>query len=443
MPRFPLTLIVCLLIGSMPLLIAGCEHSSTEVNNLQVGSIQEAPKKDSLVFRITWKTYSGRGEAIRKIVQAYNDQNTSQYEVIMVDGDEDRDVIEDLLDRKNQDQVDVYVLPYRYIKYFGQQGKLLNLTQEFAQEKDLFYEELWNLSMVDKQVYGIPWLGHSMGLIYNQDLLERSGVDPKQINSLENLVSALERVESNTTAKGIGLVGANHHDITWMVNQFIYGFGSSLVNSEGSQVTINNQQSKAALEFYKNVLGKHAQANWTNDSGIEVMDQFREGKVAFEIQGIWGVTDIWKNGNPFEVGVIPLKNVSLKAEVGPMMVAVSPQVDEKKNAAIQFMKYLISVEGQEKVLDGEYSIEHDTYYPFRTPVRKDLVHSRLFENNPVFSTFLEGFNDPSIDVPVPKWEAIKKDLYEEGLHQVMTGELKIDEFLQQMETKGNQILLEP
>lgn len=445
MPKNPLNWIVVLLIGSILFILAGCSQSSNQGNPQQaLPSTQDTIIKEQLVFRITWKTYSGRGDAIRKIVQAYNNLNTSKYEIILTDGDEDRDTIENLLDPKNKDQVDLYVLPYRYIKYFGEQGMLLNITEEFMQEEDLFYEELWDLSVLNNQVYGIPWLGHSMGLIYNVDLLEQSGVDPTQINSLESLVAALEKVESSTAAKGIGLVGANHHDITWMVNQFIYGFGSSLVNPEGSKVMINNKQSKAALEFYKNVLGKHAQESWTQDTGLEVMEHFREGKVAFEIQGIWGVTDIWKNGNPFEVGVIPLKNISLKAEVGPMMVALSSQIDEKKReAAFQFMRYLISVEGQEKVLDGEYSVEHDAYYPFRTPVRKDLIDSRLFENNPEFLPFLEGFHDPSIDVPTPKWDVIKKELYEDGLHKVMTEELTIDDFLQQIESKGNEVLLEP
>ncbi|MCL6602100.1 MAG: extracellular solute-binding protein [Paenibacillus sp.] len=445
MPKHPLRRIVVMLIGSVLLIVAGCSHSSNKGENQQdVPSPQVVQKKEPLVFRITWKTYSGRGEAIRKIVQAYNEQSTSKYEITLADGDEDRDTIEALLDHKTPDHADLYVLPYRYIQYFGEQGKLLNITSDFKQEQDLFYEELWNLSVLNNQVYGIPWLSHSMGLIYNQDLLEKSGVDPTEINSLERLVLALEKVERSTTAKGIGLVGANHHDITWMVNQFIYGFNSSLVNADGSKVMINNKKSKSALEFYKDVLGQHAQGSWTTDTGIEVMDYFRKGKVAFEIQSIWGVTDIWKNGNPFKVGVIPLKNVGLKAEIGPMMVALPAQIDEqKKEAGIQFMKYLISVEGQEKVLDGEYSVEHDTYYPFRIPVRKDLVHSRLFETNPLFLPFLEGLNDPSIDVPTPRWEIVKKDLYEEGLHQVMTNELTIDEFLREMETKGNDILLEP
>jgi multiple sugar transport system substrate-binding protein len=441
--KFPPKFIVCLLLISMLLVTIGCSHNSNEENNRLVDQPTAADmNKDPIVLRITWKSYSGRGEAIGKIVQAFNDKKVIDYEIVLADGDEDRDHIEALLAADNQ--VDLYMLPYRYVQYFGERDQLLNLTEDFIQEKDLFYEQLWSLGAVKGQMYGIPWLGHSIALIYNRDLLERSDIDPAQIDSLGGLVSALVQVEERTSAKGIGLVGAHHHDISWMVNQFINGFDGSLVNSDGTEVMINSDAAIAALDFYKNTLGRFAQEGWTNDSGVEVMNHFREGKVAFEMQGIWGVTDIWKNGRPFEVGVIPLTDITLKADIGPLMVAASAHIDEnKRKAAIQFIQYLISAEGQGKVLDGEYIIEQDAYYPFRTPVRKDAVNHKWFEANPELKPFLLGFGDPSIDVPTPKWESIKNDLYEEGLHRVMTGDLGIEEFLQRIETNGNRILLEP
>lgn len=84
------------------------------------------------------------------------------------------------------------------------------------------------------------------------------------------------------------------------------------------------------------------------------------------MQGIWGVTDIKKNGDPFEVGIIQLEDIGLYAEVGPMMLSIPKNMDEdKKKTAIEFMKFLISKPGQEKIMDGEYSPRHDAYYPFR------------------------------------------------------------------------------
>jgi multiple sugar transport system substrate-binding protein len=431
--RFKVKFKFIILILLLSNLSVGCS------SNTVIKSENDEMKKEQLTFRITWKAYSGRGEAIQKIVNSYNVENKDGFEIKMVGGDEDFNTVEGMLNKESS--ADIYVLPYRFIKYFGNEKKLVDLTKDFEEEKSFFYENLWNLGVVGEKAYGIPWLGHSMGLIYNKDLLKKAGVDPKSIKSIESLVSSFEKVEANTKAKGIGLVGANHNDVSWMVNQFVYSFGSSLVDDGGKKVTINNENAKAAIEFYKNTLGKHAKETWVKDTGVEVMDYFRKQEVAFEFQGLWGVTDIWKSGKPFEVGVISLDDIGLYSEVGPMMLALPTNIGgEKEEAAIKFIRFLISKEAQETIMDGEYSPEHEAYYPFRTPVRKDLADSLVFKKYPEFLPFLEGFKNPSIDVPVPQWQTIKEKYYDAGLNSVMENKITIEAFLKTIEEEGNKIL---
>jgi multiple sugar transport system substrate-binding protein len=422
-------------------LFISCENAPSSTSTIDVGTDTENGDSEAthstLSFRITWKDYSGRGEAIQKIVDSYNGSGKA---ISMVNGNEDRAAIEALL-KSGSDTI--YVLPYRYVKYFGAKGYLMDLTDIFRDSESLFYPEIWELGTVNETTYGIPWLGHSMCLLYNKDLLDRAGVDPESIDSPDSLLTAMELVEEKTDANGIGLVGAQSNDVSWMVNQFIYGYGSSLVNDEGTAVVINNEKSKAALDFYKNALGKHAQPTWVQDNGEDVMVYFRNQEVAFEIQGIWGATDIQKNGSPFEVGIISLEDVGLCSEVGPMMLGMPKNMSpDKADSAIQFIRYLISTQAQEEIMNGEYSPEHDAYYPFRTPIRIDMANSQIFQSYPEYFTFIEGFQNPSIDVPVPAWQTIKDELYQSGLHKVMDDEMTIDDFLNMIETQGNAILKE-
>jgi multiple sugar transport system substrate-binding protein len=433
-------MIVFALILSFMFLISCGKKQTNTIDTIKTDSTAQLTieKRNVLDFRITWEDYSGRGEAIRKIVDSYNEGISDGYAISMISGDEDLLNTETLL-KSNSNMI--YVLPYRYVKYFSGKGYLMDLTAAFKDAEKLFYTQIWELGSIGGKTYGIPWLGHSMCLLYNKSLLDEAGVDASSIKSLDALVEAINAVEEKTDARGIGLVGAASNDISWMVNQFIYGFGSELVNEEGTKVAINNEKSKAALEFYKNVLGKHAQPTWIEDTGIEVMEYFRKQEVAFEIQGIWGVTDILKNGSPFEVGIIALKNIGLHAEVGPMMLAVPESMsDEMKKEAIKFVNYMISKEAQEKIMNGEYSPERDAYYPFRTPIRIDMADSQIFRSFPEYLIFIEGFQNPSIDVPVPKWETIKNELYETGLHQVMNDDMTVAEFLEIIEAKGDKIL---
>lgn len=391
-----------------------------------------------LVFRITWTDYSGRGVAIQNVVDAFN-QTSKTTHVTMQGGDEDVAVLSALLE-DDQHQT-VYVLPYRYVRAFGNDGRLMELGSQFETEKAWFYPQLWNLGSVNDQTYGIPWVSHSICLIYNKSLLDLAGVDPTGITSLDALVDALKQVEAKTDAQGIGLVGANHNDISWMVNQFIYGFGSSLVDESGTKVTLNNAASVAALDFYKNVLGAHAQPTWIDDTGVEVMNAFRSQSIAFEFQGVWGVTDIEKNGSPFETGIIKLEDIGLSPEVGPLMLAIEPDMSAADQAsAVEFIRYMISSSAQESIMKGEYSAEHDHYYPFRVPARKDLTDALVFQENPQYIPFTLGYAHPSIDVPTARWQTIKTELYAPGLHEVMKGTLDIQTFLNQIETEGNKIL---
>ena len=404
-------------------------------------STAQTDASSQLSFRITWTDYSGRGQAIQKIVDSYNAISADDEDVVMIGGDENQTTIEQMLASSPET---VFVLPYRYVQYFGYRGELMDLSDSFTEEKNLFYEKIWQLGTADGKVYGIPWLGHSMCLLYNKTLLETAGVDAGSITSLDTLVLALEQVEQATNAQGIGLVGAESNDVSWMVNQFIYGFGGSLVDESGKSVVINSPQAADALDFYKNVLGPHAQPTWVDDTGVEVMKCFLSQEIAFEIQGIWGITDVQKNGEPFEVGVIPLSRIGLNAEVGPMMLALPAGISEQGiEQAVSFIRYMISMDAQQAILNGEYSPEHDEYYPFRTPIRLDMADTAMMRMHPDYQLFIEGFASPSVDVPVPKWQTVKDDYYQAGLHRVMIGETTIEAFLRWIETEGNRILAEP
>ena len=413
----------CFILNACAADTPGSQNASTDVPSVA---------KKTLNFRITWDSYTGRGEAIKRLVDAYNADPESKVNIHLIGGNEDRIETLHLLEQEGDETI--FVLPYRYIKSFGHVELLHSLNTEFAPSAPLFYEDIWQLGADSAELYGIPWIGHSICILYNERLLKQANVVPSDIVSLDSFVEALKRVEQNTEASGVGLVGASHNDVSWMVNQFIYGFGSSLVDSTTGKVVINNEKSTEAIMFYRDVLGEYAQPGWEDHTGIDVMTAFLNQEVAFEFQGVWGLTDIYKNGRPFEVGIIVPSTLGLKSEVGPLMLSLPKSMaNEDVILAYDFMHYLISEEAQTALMLGEYSPEHDAYYPFRVPMRKDL-HDTLIRNDYAdYLPFIEGLANPSVDVPIPEWEQVKSEYYEVGLHQVMAGEVTIDSFLETLE----------
>lgn len=378
---------------------------------------------EELSFRITWDKHSGRGNAIDSIVQKYNEQST-KYKVSLLSGNED---IEDITNDLNQ--VDVLMMPYRYIHDIDISENLLSLDSVYTSH-DTFDQSMIDLATNNNELKGVPWIGHSMCLVFNTQICKDANVNPYTWSSLNDLVKGCEMVTLSTESSGLGLVGANHHDVSWMVNQFIYTFGGCLVN-EANQVEIYSQESINAIEFYKEDLGKFAQDGWQDHTGVNVLELFANQEIAFEIQGPWAVTDIWKLGKPFDVGVIPLNQIGMYSEVGPIMLSVSKK-SEHVDGAMDFINYLESDIALEMILNGEYSPKYDAYYPFRIPIKENIAKTGFYEKYPEFLPFAQGFKRPSISTPSSQWAEVQNNIYPMILHQIMIDELTIDEGLKEV-----------
>ncbi len=412
----------------MAFFLTACSAPATPSEDTAPVPEKSTSPKTAIPLRITWKTYSGRGETVQNIVGTFN-QTQTDYEIQLISGDED---LEAVIKSFEQAQADIYVLPYRFVKELGPTGYLKQLD---SSQLENMSSDLMELAMDGDRLYGFPWVSHSTALLYNKDLVETAGIDPESIIDRSSFLNALDRIEATTDASGIGLVGADHHDLSWMVNQFIYGSGGQL-ESEG-KVAILSDASIGGLTYYIRDLGGHAQPTWHEDTGIEVMDLFRNEKVAFEIQGLWGVTDIAKSGAPFEVGILPLSAIQASAEVGPLMLTIRANLpEEKMTAAETFVNYMVSKDAQVAILHGEYSPEHDAYYPFRLPVRSDALDIHFLSLFPDFDVFISSYASPSIDVPSPKWMTVRTSIYTKYIHQMVTGQLSISQGVEKIQTEG-------
>jgi ABC-type glycerol-3-phosphate transport system substrate-binding protein len=328
--------------------------------------------------------------------------------------------------------VDVFMMPYRYIKdneVASELGTFIYSEENDALDK--FYPSVIEMSKNQGDLKGMPWIGHSMSLIYNVDLCDEAGVDPKKWTDIDDLIQGGLAITEATDAKGLGLIGADNYDSTWMVNQFIYSFGGSLVeldeNNNFVQVIVNSDESVRALDFYKNELGPLAQDGWEEDTGADVIESFGNEEIAFEIQGPWGITDVWKNGSTFEVGAIPLSQIGMYSEVGPIMLAMDKDLSDEEGVQ-DFIRYLNTEEALNILLTGEYEPKFQAYFPFRVPIMNDDSMD-FYELYPEFISFTKGFEKPSINTPCPEWASDYEDKYQGILHDIFVENITIEQGL--------------
>ena len=439
----------------MFVLLFGVVGCSSNQSNENVQSENNVEKKDELAeviedveisMQIVWAEDSGRGEAIRLVLDVFEEQNPN-IKVKLLGGTQDAQKVLTLI--LSGDAPEVIQVPYRHVQAIGSQGGFQDLTPSFGSAKDVFFDAVWNLGEVDSKLYGYPWMGHSIQLVYNNTMFKEAGLE-KAPENWDELYEFAKKLTKDTDGDGkidqygIGLVGKQHHDITWLVNMFVNQAGGQLTKVENGKdvIALNSPEGKEALEFYAKLVKECSPPDTGNKNGGDVMADFRNGITAMEFQGPWGVTDIWKNGNPFEVAAaeVPAGKAGRAADIGPYMLTIPVGVDEEKVAASKLLiEFLGSKEGQELIMRGEKA-DDGNFYAFRVPIRKDMKDTEYFKQHPELLVFIKGFEYPSVSSPTVNWVKVEEEVYQSQLNQVITGQISVDEALENIERLGNEIL---
>ncbi|MCA0984745.1 ABC transporter substrate-binding protein [Halobacillus yeomjeoni] len=435
------TKLFLVLLLSLTALVAGCSSSGEETS----GNDDSSGETD-IKMQIVWGTDSGRGEAIQTIVDEFEKENEDINVELVSTTQNNQKLLTQVLSGQAPEVLQV---PYREVRNLASEGAFMDLTDEFSDDAENFYDELVNLGTVNDKLYGFPWLGHTIQLVYNKTMFEEAGIDGPPEN-WDELYETAKKLTKDTDGDGkidqygLGLVGKQHPDVAWLTNMFVNQAGGEIVkeSGDGYKVALNSPEGKEALKFYKKLVNEVAPPDTGNKDGGGVMADFRNEVVAMEFQGPWGITDIWKNGNPFEVAAapVPAGPEGRAADLGPYMLSIPDTVSgDKAEASKKLIEFLGSKKAQEMIMLGEKGDDGE-YYPFRVPMRKDLADSDYFQEHPEFLVFIEGLKYPSISSPVEAWARVEQEVYQSQLNQMVTGEKSVEEALETVEEKGNKIL---
>lgn len=403
-------------------------------------------KVTNISMQIVWASDSGRGKAIREILDEFEAQNPD-IKVEMLGGVQyGQKLLSQILSGKAPEVLQV---AYGEVKALSAEGAFIDLSDDFASYEENYYPEIWGLASSDGKLYGVPWLGHTIQLVYNKTLFEEAGIaaPPATWEELYETAKALtvdKDGDGTPDQFGIGLSGKQGPDLTWMFGMFAAQAGAKLVKEEGGKYTValNSPEGIRALEFYTKLLRETSPPDSLNKDGGGVMADFRNQVVAMELQGPWGVPDVWKAGNPFEVGVaeVPAGPAGRATEVTAYLLSVPVGVEGDKLAASKrLIEFLASKPAQEQIMKGEVG-DDGNYYPFRIPIRKDLADTSYFKDHPEFLVYQKGLEYPFTLVPIPQWQQVSDEVYQSVLNQVVSGSLSAEDGLKTIEERGNKIL---
>lgn len=219
---------------------------------------------------------------------------------------------------------------------------------------------------IDGKLVGIPVSNKVVALYYNRSIV------PTPPQSFEELLLLAED-------HGLALTGNWFHNYMWGP-----AFGSTFMDSN-NKVVIDSPEGSRAYSFFRSVASMPGVVVDSNDGDMDTL--FRQGEVAFRIQGPWASGDTIRDLGIENVGVTKVPRIQgadfprpwNQSEMISISVDSSP---EEVDAAIQFLAFFTNAENQRKFL------VESNWIPANSSV--DI------SSNPVVGGFLEQvkYSDP-------------------------------------------------
>jgi maltose-binding protein MalE len=212
--------------------------------------------------------------------------------------------------------------------------------------KNMYVENALSAMSLTGHVYGVPnTLNSQLTLFYNKKLVDKAP------ESWEELISMAKDVTKDIDGDGkidqYGLVYPLTEAAWWLV--FYRGFGGCLFDQSDS-LRFNAEATKDALQFVYDLKFKDKVV--PENADYKLMDNlFKEGKVAFIINGNWSYGDHIK-AKGVDLGIVLLPKFKKAAEYAQPMISGSGYTmlaklsETEQVAALKFIKFMTGKEAQ-------------------------------------------------------------------------------------------------
>lgn len=341
-----------------------------------------AQDKTEITFSYLWG--GAEGAALEQII---TDFNASQ-DKIVVKGVSSPDMTKQLASMSSaKGAFDISDNFASNIASWSNQGILLPLD-EFGLDTSDFPESIMKQLVVDGTLYSVPIATHNFQLVYNKKLLDEAGVTPP--TSMAELADAIKKLtkvdaEGNVTQLGLGLT-----DISAGLKTLGYAHGGDW-NRDGKPTPTDPGFVEGVKFYFDNVVAPVTPAAYNKFVAgfgpyMSEQDSFKQGKIAMVFEGEWRSKFNTEAGMDWGVVQVPGKtpelNGSTWADVSTIFI---PTNTKNKEAAGEFLKYLISPPAMEKF----------SHVLANLPGRLSLVDSATYDDLPNFKVWLDALKNPN------------------------------------------------
>lgn len=241
-------------------------------------------------------------------------------------------------------QPDIVMLDHVYITSLGRSGSLLDLNKYGASSvKSKFISSCWKAVTSGNQVFGLPHDGNTIALMYNKDMLNKTGMKaPTDYTSLVKVGKAMSSTSPGKTPYTSPFFDTSGQGrLNW--SAFVYFFwlwrcGGEILSNDLSKAAFNSQAGIDALTMLTDLVKKERIC----EGGSYKEAQFYNGDVGMIEMGNWSIPQMLKEDRNANFGVTLLpklkNNVPQYSGLGLFAMGVTAKTKYPQQAA-DFVKY--------------------------------------------------------------------------------------------------------
>jgi multiple sugar transport system substrate-binding protein len=412
--------------------VSGCgsNDSAKQAGDKSGGSDEAAGKPVELVF----ERPKDVTQATQKMIQAFEAKHKDiKIKLLEVPASTDK-VHDDLVTKftSGDNSVDVFGMDIVWTAEFGVSGWSLPLNDYFKDSElsALLPGPVAGNKYKDK-LYAIPFYTDAGVLFYRKDILEEAKIaPPKTFDELLKLSKELK-------GKGGTEYGYVSHlnqfeGLNCVADEFFWGNGGTVLDKD-NQIQIDSANNKEALQYLVDLVNngstpQGATTYVTDDARVV----FTEGKSVFmrNWPSAWAKAQEAGSKVKDKVGIVPVpygpKGNESSAALGGWDIGINANIDKSKvNAAVTFLKFIISEEAQKiNAIEGG-----------RLPVLQSVYKDQdVLKANPHFADLYSAFVSAKPRPVSPIYPQIA-DVMQIEIHKAITKKQPVEEALKNMQSK--------
>ena len=324
---------------------------------------------------------------------------------------------------------DIFWMHTNEILKYADNDKLVDCSS--IVETDKFSEiSLSNASGSDGTLYAVPKDKDTVGLVYNKEMFDAAGVSyPDETWTWDTLCEASQKIYDATGFYGYMAYGDDQLGY-W---NFVYQAGGSILTEDKSRANFTDPATKMGMEFYINLQKNDWCPTQTYFAETAPGTAFFSGKGSMFFEGNWNILSELQNYpdmvGKWDVAVLPKcpnpMNGDGRATISNGLSYATTKTNKHLDVVMDVLKFFGSEEGQR--IQGESGAAIPAYEGLED------TWVGVFDQYPIDVTpFIDMFEyciQSVNNAARPEWKTPVSDT----LLKIYTGELTIDEGLEQMQ----------